>query len=115
MIHSHKDLVVYQKSINLVLTIYKLCQGLPNNEKFGIISQLQRAIVSVPSNIAEGASRGSSKEYKRFLSISLGSLSEVECLLEIAQKLQFISYEAVPWESCNHIRRMLIQLRKKLP
>jgi four helix bundle protein len=87
---THKDLDVWKESLEFVVDIYNLTATFPTDEKFGLISQLRRAAVSVPTNIAEGAARGSTKEYIRFCRISLGSLSEIETLLEVSQKLDFI-------------------------
>jgi four helix bundle protein len=88
-IKTHKDLKVYQKGINLVTDIYKFTASFPEEEKFGLISQLRRAAVSVPTNISEGSSRKSTKEFIHFLYISLGSASEIETLLEISKNLGF--------------------------
>ena len=83
--HNFKDLRVWQKSIQLTTDIYKLLASFPTDEKFGLISQLKRAAVSVPSNIAEGAGRNSNKEFNHFLSISLGSLFELKTQLIISK------------------------------
>ena len=74
---SHRDLDVWKSSIRLVSEVYVLTRKFPSDELYGLTSQMRRAAVSVPSNIAEGAARGSLKEFSRFLSISLGSLAEV--------------------------------------
>ena len=86
---THKDLDVWKLSIQLVKDIYKLTSEFLSEEKFGLISQIRSAAISVPSNIAEGAARNSNKDYVRFLYISLGSLSEVETQLIIAKELNF--------------------------
>ena len=83
--HNFKDLRVWQKSIQLTTDIYKLLASFPTDEKFGLISRLKRAAVSVPSNIAEGAGRNSNKEFNHFLSISLGSLFELKTQLIISK------------------------------
>ena len=83
--HNFKDLRVWQKSIQLTTDIYKLLASFPTDEKFGLISQLKRSAVSVPSNIAEGAGRNSNKEFNHFLSISLGSLFELKTQLIISK------------------------------
>ena len=92
---NHKDLDVWKLSMDLVVDIYKMTDSFPEEEKFGVISQLRRAAVSVPTNIAEGAARNSNKENLRFLFISLGSLSEIETLLIISKRLNFIDNEDV--------------------
>jgi four helix bundle protein len=90
---THKDLDVWKDSIELVVEIYKLTKGFPREETYGIISQLRRASVSVPANISEGAARGYTKEFVRFLRISQGSLSEVETLLHISLRLNYLEEE----------------------
>ena len=87
---NHKDLIVWQKSMDLVLAIYKATRSFPQEEMFGIVSQMRRASVSIPSNIAEGFGRLSEKETERFLSIALGSASELETQLIISKDLDFI-------------------------
>jgi four helix bundle protein len=88
---THKDLDVWKNSINFVTTIYETTKSFPNSEMFGLVNQIRRAAVSVPSNISEGASRNSNKEFIRFLYISLGSISEIETQLIISQNLNYIS------------------------
>ncbi len=90
-ISTYKDLIVWQKSIALVTKVYLVTQTFSQTEKFGIVSQLNRAVVSVPTNIAEGWGRESSKNYLQFLRISRGSLMETETLLLISKNLHFIS------------------------
>jgi four helix bundle protein len=87
---TYKDLIVWQKSIVLVTKIYSVTQAFPASEKFGIVSQLNRACISIPTNIAEGWGRESSKNYLQFLRISRGSLMETETLLLISKNLNFI-------------------------
>ena len=90
-INSYKELIVWQKSIELVTEVYSLTRNFPSEEKFGIVTQLNRAIVSVPSNIAEGWGRESSKNYLQFLRTSRGSLMEVETLILISKNLCYIN------------------------
>ena len=87
------DLIVWQKSMVLVECIYLATASFPKEEIYGLTSQIRRAAVSIPSNIAEGQSRHSTKEFLRFLSIALGSRSEVETQLLIASRLRYISPE----------------------
>ena len=87
----HYNLEVWKKSFSLVKEIYLITDSFPSKEKFGLISQLRRASVSVPTNISEGAARNSQKEFIHFLYISLGSLTEVETLLLLSKELGFIS------------------------
>lgn len=85
-----RNLTIWNNGIELVLKVYELSSYLPNNEKYGLSSQICRASVSIPSNIAEGSSRNSDTEYKRFLEIALGSAFELETQLIIIQKLKFV-------------------------
>ncbi len=84
---TYKDLVVWQKSIELVIAIYKLTNDFPKEEIFGLTSQIKRAAVSIPSNIAEGKMRGGNVEFRRFLLIAFASGAEVETQLTIAKRL----------------------------
>ena len=109
---THKDLDVWKKSVNLVENIYKLTEHFPQKEVYGLTNQIRRAVVSVPSNIAEGAARNSKKEFSQFLYISLGSLSEVETQLIIAKRLKYMNkYDDT---LIVEIRKMLIGLIKSL-
>lgn len=89
MIESHRDLVVWQKSIELVVAVYELTEKFPKSELFGLVSQMRRASVSVPSNIAEGKTRGTRKDYRHFLLNSFGSGAELETQVIIAKRLPF--------------------------
>jgi len=90
---SHKDLKVWQKGIELVKSIYEITQSFPSNEQFGLVSQMRRAAVSIPSNIAEGCGRNSDKELIHFLYIALGSASELETQIIISQELSLLQPE----------------------
>jgi four helix bundle protein len=92
-IHSYKDLDVWKKSFAFSVEIYKITTAFPSEEKFGITSQIRRAAVSIPSNIAEGWSRKSTKSYIQFLNIASGSLAESETLLQLSHELKYISDE----------------------
>ena len=111
---THKDLDVWKRSIQLVVDIYDLCKKLPRDEKFGLISQIKRSSVSVPSNIAEGAGRSSRAEYKRFLDISSGSLSELETQLILIDKLGFANTNIIVETEVVIIRKMLYRLKLSL-
>ncbi|HLC43630.1 MAG TPA: four helix bundle protein [Patescibacteria group bacterium] len=105
----YKDLVVWQKARRFVSTIYKLTAKFPDSEKFALISQIRRAVLSIPANIAEGYARYSKKELVRFLLISNGSLAEVETYLEIANDLGYINSEELNKinQDKDEIRRLL--------
>lgn len=118
-INSHKDLIVWQKSMDLTSTIYTLTRLFPKDELFGITSQIRRAAVSIPSNIAEGRQRGGKREYARFLRIALGSVSEVETQILIAERLglatkeQFAGALALALEITKMLKVMIKNLTRK--
>lgn len=111
-----KQLNVWQKSIGLPTEIYQATESLPNIEKFGLISQINRCTVSIPSNIAEGAGRNSPKEFKQFLGIAIGSSFELETQLIISKNIGYISEEKLNnlTVQLTEIQSMLIGLRKSL-
>ena len=86
-LHSYKDLIVWQRSIELVTAVYELTEKFPKEEIYGLTAQMRRAAVSISSNIAEGRSRGTKKEFVQFLRVAYGSGAELETQLEIAQRL----------------------------
>lgn len=87
---SYKELIVYQKGYNLSLLIYQITSKFPEDEKWGMVSQMRRSSVSIPCNIAEGYRRKGKKEYIQFLHIALGSCGELETLLSLSKDLNFI-------------------------
>ena len=112
---THKDLLVWKKSIEFVTKIYVLTKSFPENERYGLTNQLRRAAVSIPSNISEGAARGSSKEFVRFLFVSRASAAEIETQLIIAQNLGFLNgVDDSLIKDLDSICRMLTALIKKL-
>jgi four helix bundle protein len=115
-IRSFRDLLVWRKGIELTKDIYALTQRFPTGEKFGLVSQLRRAAVSVPSNIAEGQARRSSAEFSQFLSVSLGSLAELETQLIIVKELQLAAEPRVDplIAQIHELQKMLHSLRAKL-
>jgi four helix bundle protein len=115
-INTHRDLIVYKKSILFVSEIYRITLQFPEAEKFGLVSQLRRASVSIPVNIAEGSGRKSSKELQHFLNISMGSISEVETLLEISKNLNILDNEkfADMGFKLSELRKMTSALIKSL-
>lgn len=88
--YQHKDLKVWQKAIVFVIKLYRITDEFPNSEKFGLISQMRRAAVSIPSNIAEGYGRRTNKELVRFLDIAKGSIYELDTQIEISMQLGYI-------------------------
>ncbi len=92
-ISGFRDLRVWQGGMDLVEQVYRLTRDFPEHERYGLVSQMQRAAVSIPSNIAEGHTRDSSKDYLRHLSIARASLAELQTQLEIAKRLRYCSSE----------------------
>jgi len=115
-VRSFRDLLVWQKGIELAQAVYGLTRKFPADEKYGLVSQLRRAAVSVPSNVAEGQVRRSAAEFSQFLSVSLGSLAELETQLIIASRLGIASAgEVDPLLGRIHeLQKMLHSLRSKL-
>ena len=108
-IKGYKDLIAWQKAMDLVEAIYRLTQPFPSEEKFGLTSQLRRAAVSIPSNIAEGYSRRSRADYVRFLDIARGSANEIETQLLIAVRLHVAGEDqaAKVMEQAMEVQRIL--------
>jgi len=113
---THKDLEVWVKSIELVTKLYEKTASFPSHELYGISNQIRRAAVSIPANLAEGAARNHRAELIQFVSISLGSASEVETLLLIAKNLKYLSddtYQTIR-SDLESIIKMLIALKRSL-
>lgn len=110
----HKDLEVWKKGMDVVEAVYVLTKTFPDEEKFGLISQMRRAAVSVPSNIAEGAARKSNKEFIQFLHVALGSLAELETQYLIAVRLKYIIENKEIENKSNEVKRMLLGMRNYL-
>lgn len=105
--NNFRELVVWQKSVDLVTDIYKITRTFPDSEKFNLTSQMQRSGTSIPSNIAEGAGRNSGPSFKHFLTIALGSAYELETQLIISKKLSFINDE-----SYNEIIKKITEVQR---
>ena len=104
-----RDLLIWQNSIELVTKIYQETKQFPEDEKYGLVTQLRRSAVSIPSNIAEGYGRNSKREFSRYLHIAMGSLFEVQTQIEIAQNLKYLKEETflALFESSREIERMM--------
>ena len=113
---SYQDLIVWQKSMQLVKEVYTLVTTLPKEEQFALSDQMRRAVVSIPSNIAEGYGRNSTNDYIRFLNIARGSKYELDTQIQICVMLNYISKEkaATALELSEEIGRMINALIKKL-
>ena len=93
MLKPHKKLIAWQKSMDLVVSIYDVTRAFPKEETYGMVSQLRRAAVSVPSNIAEGAADRTTDQFRNFLSTAIGSLNEINTQLELALRVGYLSEE----------------------
>jgi len=111
---SYRDLGVWKLSIDFVKKVYQVTHNFPGSEKFGLINQIRRAAVSIPSNIAEGQGRSSPKEFKQFLAISLGSLAELETQLIIAKEIEYLTQNELDnlLSPLDRIRKMIKGLSK---
>jgi four helix bundle protein len=105
---THKDLIVWQKAMDLVEEVYELTDRMPKSEIYGLTSQIRRAAVSIPSNIAEGAARNHDKEFLQFLYVSLGSIAELETQLLLAERLKLV--QKAPLENLSEIKKLLLGL-----
>jgi four helix bundle protein len=116
MIRSYRDLDVWKKSIDLVKHIYLITQEFPKEELHGLVNQMRRSAISIPSNIAEGKTRQHVNEYIQFLYIALGSCAELETQIVIATKLEYLNekHSEELLETTDHIARMARNLVKSL-
>ena len=112
--HRYKDLKVWQKAVELTKLIYEITSTFPVEEKFGLTNQIRRASVSIPSNIAEGDGRNSSKEFIQFIAIATGSCYEVETQLIIAIELKYIKAAEESFKLIEEIQKMLFTFSTKL-
>jgi len=112
----HEKLDVWKRAIDFVVAVYKITESFPRDERFGLISQIRRAAVSIPANIAEGAARHTSKEFKYFLSNAQGSVSELATELLIAQRLGYVKEETFDTgnKELTSIGRMILGLSRSL-
>jgi four helix bundle protein len=102
-VRTHRDLIAWQEAMNLVEVIYQHTADFPKNETFGLAIQMRRAAVSVPSNIAEGSARNSTREYYQYLGVATGSLAELETQMELVVRLRYLSPSS---ESIKQVRRV---------
>lgn len=109
---THKQLEAWKESINLVIQIYETTRNFPKEELYGLTGQLRRSAVSIPSNIAEGCARRTSKDIISFLHVSLGSIAELETQLIIAKELGFIKDIDVNIDKLNHVKKLIVGLIK---
>jgi four helix bundle protein len=112
----YKELLVWQKAVDLAVEVYQITEKLPKEERYGLISQINRSVISIPSNIAEGAGRNTNKDFNNFLGIAQGSSFELDTQLIISNRLNFISkeeYQKVEIQ-LEHIQNMIAKLKKSL-
>jgi len=108
----YKKLIVWQKAMDLVVAVYKLTNKFPKEEMFGLVSQMRRAVISIPSNIAEGSRRKTSKDTEHFLTISFGSGSELETQIEASKRLFYgIPTDYVP---VDHLLEEIMKMLNKM-
>ena len=110
----YEELIVWQKAMQLAKMVYLLQKGLPKEEIYGLGDQIRRAVVSVPSNIAEGYGRGSDAEFKRFLAISRGSLFELKTQLQLAEGVGSLNINEEVWNLIEEVGKLINGLSKTL-
>jgi four helix bundle protein len=114
--HRYKELHVWQKAIDLAVEVYRITEKLPVQEKYGLISQMNKSAVSIPSNIAEGAGRNGKKEFDNFLGIALGSSFELDTQIIISNRLDYINDQDFQHleSELDHLQNMIVKLKKSL-
>jgi four helix bundle protein len=114
--HRYQNLEIWNRAIDLTAVVYELSKEFPEDEKFGLTSQIKRAVISIASNIAEGAGRNSDKEFNQFLGYSIGSICEVETQLIIAEKLKYLDSKSIqiPLKRILELKKMTISLKNKM-
>lgn len=110
----YKEFNVWKEAIKLVKITYEITAEFPKSEKYSLVSQLRRASVSIPSNIAEGSSRSSDKDYKRFVEIAIGSTLELETQLIISKELDFLDKESEVFKQLETVKKLLAGFKKYL-
>lgn len=114
MVKTYKELIAWQKGMELVKRVYALCKRFPKAEQYRLVDQLTRAVVSVPSNIAEGFGRSTNKDFSHFVSQARGSLFEVETQLLIAKELEFVDDISAEIQLIEELAKILHGLIRKL-
>ena len=113
---SYRDLIAWQKAVNLAVLVYEKTRGFPKEELYGLMSQMRRAAVSVPSNLAEGQGRAAQQDFLRFTNISMGSVQELETQFEIARRLGYVQESCLQevTECLSEVARLIRGLQKSL-
>jgi four helix bundle protein len=114
--HRYKDLTVWHKAMELVVDLYRITEKFPLKERYGLITQMNRCAISIPSTIAEGAGRNTNKDFDHFLAISLGSSFELHSQLVLSNRLGYVELEVVEKMEVEltHIQNMIVKLKKSL-
>ena len=114
--HNYNNLQIWQQAMDLVEDIYKLTASFPTEEKFGLVSQMTRAAVSIPSNIAEGAGRNSDKDFAHFISIAIGSLYELNTQIVLSERLGYINQTQSQelQKKLDNLQRKSVSFKSKL-
>jgi four helix bundle protein len=114
--HRYKELKVWQKAIDLAVEVYRITEKLPKDERFGLIGQMNRSAVSIPSNIAEGAGRNTDKDFNNFLGLALGSSFELDTQLVISNKLEYVNDQDFQKteKELEHLQNMIVKLKISL-
>jgi four helix bundle protein len=113
-VNTHRDLHAWREAMALVEIVYRATESFPKAEFFGLVNQMRRCAISIPSNIAEGAARNSTREFVQYLGVSCGSLSELETQLELARRLGYIDAESDSERQLNRAGRIVRALRRSL-
>jgi four helix bundle protein len=115
-VNSYRDLIVWQRGMDIAASVYQMTESYPKDQLYGLRNQMQRAAVSIPSNIAEGHERDSTKEYLHFISISLGSLAELETQILLSERLNYLKPEDAKQllALADEIGRMLRAIQRRL-
>jgi len=113
-IHSYEDLIAWQKAYSLVLDVYRLTAASPSDERFGLVQQVRRCAVSIPSNIAEGWGRGTTRDYVRFLQMARGSTYELQTQVKLSRDLKFLASDQAVHESIREVERLINGLIRSL-
>ncbi|AFL83966.1 S23 ribosomal protein [Belliella baltica DSM 15883] len=114
--HRYKELRVWQKAIDLAVEVYRITEKLPKEERYGLISQMNRSAVSIPSNIAKGAGRNLEKDFNNFLGIALGSSFELDTQVIISNRLEYIKQQDFEYleNELEHLQNMITKLKMSL-
>lgn len=114
--YSYKNLEAFKESKNLVMSVYRILKEFPKEEQYALCDQLRRAVISVPSNIAEGSGRTSSKDQAHFLEMAFGSLMEVDCQIDIAHDLGYMAQDDIDMinEQISRVAALLSGMRRKI-